>query len=136
MTKINQTLVDPEVPRGGTIREILGWEGTSPSGVTHTFYLLSFYGVGTTIEEILANVVAYNYITGDIVGPGQSVQSNIDTPIEEGAPLGTFSCATIIAEGFDGSTINGIYDAQIDANVLTITAGLNATIISTSFSSI
>ncbi len=133
---INQTLSDPEVPLGGTIREILGWEGIAPSGITHTFYLLSFYGAGTTIEEILGNVVAYNYITGEIVGPGQSMQSNIDTPIAEGAPLGTFSCATIIAEGFDGATITGIYDSKVDTNALTITLGLGATIISTSFSSI
>jgi len=136
MIKINQTLVDPEVPRGGTIRETLGWEGTVPGTGSHNFYLLSFYGVGSTLDEILSNVVAYNYITIMVYGPGQSAQSNIDTPISGEAPLGTFSCATIIAEGFDGSTINGIYDAQIDANVLTITAGLNATIISTSFSSI
>ena len=131
---INQTsLSDPEVPRGGTIREILGWEATVP-GVSHTFYLLSFYGAGTTIEEILANVVAYNYITETV--SNQSIQSNIDTPIVEEAPLGTFSCATIIAESFDGATINGIYDSKVDANVLTITPGLGATIISTNFSSI
>ena len=130
---INQTLSDPEVPQGGTIREILGWEATTP-GASHTFYLLSFYGAGTTIEEILANVVAYNYITETV--SNQSIQSNIDTPIVEEAPLGTFSCATIIAESFDGATINGIYDSKVDANVLTITPGLGATIISTNFSSI
>ena len=132
---INQTsLSDPEVPRGGTIRDILGWEGTAPSGITHTFYLLSFYGAGTTIEEILANVVAYNYITETV--SNQSIQSNIDTPIVEEAPVGTFSCATIIAEDFDGATITGIYDSKVDVNVLTITPGLGATIISTNFSSI
>jgi len=133
---INQTLVNPEVPLGGTIRETLFWEGIAPSGTTHTFYLLSFYGTGTTMEEILANVVTYNYITGDIVGPGQSVQSEIDSLIDEGAPLGKFSCATIIADGFDGSTITGIYDTQIDVDVLTITPGLGATIISTNFTPI
>ena len=134
--KINECFADPEVPRGGTIREILGWEGIVPGATSHTFYLLSFYGVGSTIEEILGNVVAYNYITAEVFGPGQSVQSNIDSPLAEDAPIGTFSCATIIAENFDGSTITGIYDAKVDSNVLTITPGLGATIINTSFSSI
>ena len=130
---INQTLIDPEVPRGGIIRETLGWEATVP-GASHIFYLLSFYGAGTTIEQILANVVAYNYITAEV--SNQSIQSNIDTPIVAEAPLGTFSCATIIAEGFDGSTIAGVYDFKVDANVLTITPGLGAKIISTSFSKV
>ena len=136
MTKINQTLADPEVPRGGTIRETIFWEGTAPGITSHTFYLLSFYGVGATVEEILSQVIAYNYTTGEIFGPGQSMQSEIDTIIAEDAPIGTFSCATFIAEGFDGSTISGIYDSKVDANVLTITPGLGASIISTSFSSV
>ncbi len=135
MTQINQISLDPEVPRGGTIRETLGWEGMVPGATSHTFYLLSFYGAGTTLDEILANVVAYNYMTLEISG-SQSIQSNIDTPIAEDTPLGNFSCATFIAEGFDGSTIIGIHDAKVDANILTITPGLGAIIISTSFSSI
>ena len=135
---INQTsFADPitlaDVPRGGTIRETLFWEGTVPGISSHTFTLLSFYGTGITESEILANVIAYNYITGEIFGPGQSMQSEIDTIIAEDAPIGTFSCATFIAEGFDGSTISGIYDSKLDANVLTITPGLGANIISTSF---
>lgn len=138
---INQTsFAEPmtlsDVPRGGTIRETISWEGIVPGAMSYPFYLLSFYGVGTTMEEILSQVVAYNYITQFVEGPGQSLQSQIDTPIAVDAPVGTFSCATIIADGFDGATITGIYDSKVDANVLTITPGLGATIISTSFSTV
>ncbi len=133
---IQTSLSDPQVPRTGTIRETLSWEGTSPGITTHNFYLISFYGIGTTEAEILSNVVAYNYKISQIFGPGQSKQDNIDTFIPEESPLGTFSCATIIADDFDGATIYGIYDSKVDINVLTITPGLSATIIGTSFSSI
>ena len=129
---INQTLSDPEVPRGGTIRETVMWEGLVPGIASHNFNVISVYGVGTTVEEILANVVAENFVTESVVGPGQSLQSNIDTPIAENVPLGTYSCVTLIVDTVTGEE----YDAKIDANVLTITPGLGATIISTSFSSV
>ena len=133
MTKIYNTLSDPEVPRGGTIRESVGWEGVAPSGITHTFYLHSFYGAGTTMEEILSQVVAHNYITSEILGPGQALVSEIDAPITEDAPLGTFSCLTIIAEDFAGVLM---YDSRIDVDVLTITPGLGATIMDVGFASV
>ena len=134
---INQTsFTDPmalsDVPRGGTIREIVTIDFIVPSG-TYIFYVLSFYGVGITMEEILSQLVAYNYITIEAVQ--QQYTRPIDTPIDVNAPVGTYSCATVIADDFDGSTIYGIYDSKVDANVLTITPGLGATIISTSFSS-
>lgn len=137
MTEIYQTLADPEVPRGGTVRDSIGWMADVPLG-THVFYLLSFYGVGTTVEEILNQIVASNFITVDTMS--QSRVDNVDTVIANDAALGTYSCATIIAENFDGSTITLVYDAQVDVDVLTITPGdapeIGATIISTAFTSV
>lgn len=135
---INQTsLSDPEVPQGGTIRETINWEASVPDhGIaTHNFYLLSIYGSGTTEADILANMVSGAYIILTVVSESR-VGDYIDNPIAADAPLGTFSCATFIAEDFDGTTIIGVYDSKVDVNVLTITPGLGATIISTSFSSI
>lgn len=137
--QINQLAFDPQVPRTGTIRETLGWMGTSPGTTTHTFYLVSMYGEGTTVEDF-GGVVAYGYITSEIFGPGQSKVDDIDTFIPEDAPLGTYACLTMIAESIEvtatGISVYGIYDAKLDPDVLTITPGLSATIVSTNFSSI
>ncbi|GAI07094.1 unnamed protein product, partial [marine sediment metagenome] len=79
------------------------------------------------------NLVAFNHI---VVTTMSSVREDyMDAPIDPYAPTGTYSCATFIAESFDGTTISGIWDMKVDPNVLTITPGLGAVIISTSFSS-
>ena len=136
MTKIYQTLGIVDVPQGGTIRDSVGWQADVPvHGVdTHTFYLISFYGIGTTIEDILSNIIAYNLITINTMS--MSRLDNIDTPIDAVAPIGTYSCATVIAEDFDGATITGIYDFKVDIDALMIIVGLGAAILDTGFTSV
>ncbi len=126
------SFADPEVEQGGWIRDIVDVEITVPPTETHSFYILSFYGTGTGMNAILESLVALDYLTTGAITSG-SYQYYVQTQIPTNAPLGTYSCATIIADGFDGSTIFGIYDTKIDLNVLTIVPGLTASIVSTSF---
>ena len=50
------------------------------------------------------------------------------------APLGTYDCLTMV--GYEEGGLMYYYDWKIDPSVLTIEAGLGATIISTSFSKV
>ena len=125
------TFSDPIIPQGGMIRETLGWQANVSSG-THSFTVASFYGAGTTVETVLANVLASKYL---VIGPvaSSSIVTNLDTAITSSMPSGTYSCATIICESIVGTTINGIYATKFDSNVLTIVPAYSASIISTSF---
>ena len=133
---INKTsFADPitlaDVPQGGTMREIVNWVGDLGGDPSHTFYIGSFYGTGTTFEDILMSVVASNYITVTISDNIQR-QNFIDTIIQANAPPGTYSCFTVIAEYIDENIVSEFYDEVIDLNVLTIVQPIGATIIDTS----
>ncbi len=139
MTQINQSsLADPEVPRGGTIRNTITWDANSGVDPTHNFYLISFYGTGTTIVDILLTAIVGTYTTISVTGAEASKVTTIDSFIPEDAVLGTYSCLTFITdeEGYDlaSGIITYSYDSKIDADVLTVVMGIRATIISTSFS--
>jgi len=138
MTQINQSsLADPEVPRGGTIRDTITWDGNSGVEPTHNFYLLSIYGIGTTPVDILLTMLAGTYTTISVTGAESSLVTNIDTSIPTDAVLGTYSCLTVITDegGYNTETgeITYSYDSKIDPDVLTVVMGIGATIISTSF---
>jgi len=123
---------DPEVEQGGFIRDIVNADITTPTTEDYQFYFLSFYGTGADINSILASTVAGGYLRTGALSSG-SYEYWVEAQIPTDALLGTYSCATIIAEDFDGSAISGIYDVKIDSNVLTIVSGLGASIISTDF---
>ncbi len=122
----------PEVEQGGTIRETINWDALVGVG-THPFYLFSMYGVGTTESEILANQLMVHWFVKDVATGTYTTSINATVP--SNAPIGTYSCLTIIADDFNTTTgdILGIYDSEVDANVLTIVPGLGATIVSTNF---
>ena len=97
-----------------SIKETISWEGNVASG-SHSFYLISFYGINT--NNTLAGFQVYNvaYKTAIIYSPGQSRQDNITT-----SNVSQFDCLTIIAENYNTSTgqISGIYDAWIQNGVI------------------
>ncbi len=123
---------DPEVEQGGLIRNTVVADLTVPPTETHNFYILNFYGTGSDMNAILSSVVVVDYTTTGPIWSGE-YEYWLDSFIPLNAPLGTYSCVTIIAEDFDGVTITDIYDAKIDSNILTIVKGLTASITSTSF---
>ena len=129
--KINQTAFDPEIPQGGQIKEIVNWQASVPD--SHTFALVSVYGTGSSIQEIYDSMVAMGAIAVNTTSASRT--DDIFTLIPEDAPIGTYSCATIICESYNGGFQN-VYDSKIDASVLTIVPGLGAKIISTSFSKV
>lgn len=137
MTKIYKTLIDPEVPQGGAIRETIVWEASVPGGGEHTFWLVSIYGTGTTPDEILNNKVCGRAIEVTTVGD-ISRADDVDSVVWDDIPLGTYSCATFIAENYDPviEEPTTIYDSRVDADVLTVIKPLGAEISTTGFESI
>ncbi len=101
-------------PTSVSIKETIWWEGTIASG-SHSFYLISFYGINT--NGTLAGFQAYygTYKTAIIYSPGQSRQDDLTT-----YNVSQFDCLTIIAEDYNASTgqITGIYDAWIQNSII------------------
>ena len=103
---------EPPLPQPPSIEESINWEGNVSFG-SHSFYLLSLYGINT--NNTLGGFQIYNvtYKTANIFSPGQSRQDDLTTH-----NVSQYDCLTIIAENFDGSNITGIYDALIQNNVI------------------
>jgi len=124
---------DPIIPQGGTILETVTWDASVPSGVTFPFVVFSGYGTGTTPDNFDEKFYGFGYSNVPLTGPKVNARQEtyVGYIFEDDAPIGTYNCLTIVGY-LDGETIM-ILDWKIDASILTIEAGLGATIISTYF---
>ncbi len=106
------------------IQETINWEASVlDHGVAeHTFWLISYYApseLGSTEQEVLDN---WYYVAATPVTT--SSMSRIDETITTTDILpGTYSCVTMIAEGYNPGTglwIDPIYNSRFDSDVIIV----------------
>ena len=134
---INQTsFVATVIPQGGAINEVVTWDASVPSGETFPFAVFSGYGSGTdpsTFVEAFRGFGKHDWpLTGPLVDARQV--TNVGYIFDSTAPVGTYDCLTMVGY-IDLGQIHFI-DWKIDTGILTIEAGLSATIVSTSFAKV